>query len=80
MSQGTPVLAGNKSSVPEVAGDAACLVNPFSVDQMAYGLQKVIYDNSYRQNCIRRGFERINKFSWSRAASQYLQIYEEVLS
>jgi glycosyltransferase involved in cell wall biosynthesis len=79
MSQGIPVLAGKNSSIPEITGDAACLVDPLSVDDILRGLQKIIFDNEYRQKLIKRGFGQINKFSWTQAAAEYIRLYKEVL-
>jgi glycosyltransferase involved in cell wall biosynthesis len=79
MSQGVPVLAGNNSSIPEITGNAACLVNALNVDDIADGLLKIIYKNDYRQKLIKRGFEQIKKFSWPQTAAKYIQLYDEVL-
>jgi glycosyltransferase involved in cell wall biosynthesis len=80
MSQGVPVLAGDNSSIPEVTGNAACLVNALSVGDMVNGLRKIIFKNNYRQKLIKRGFKQINKFSWSQTAAKYIKLYSEVLS
>lgn len=80
MSMGVPVLAGNNSSIPEVTGNAACLVDPLSAKDIAHGLQKIVHDNSYRQKLIERGFEQIMKFCWSRAAAEYIDLYKKVLN
>jgi glycosyltransferase involved in cell wall biosynthesis len=79
MSQGIPVFAGKSSSIPEVTGDAACLVDPLSIDDMVRGLHRIVYDKEYRQKLIERGFDQINRFSWSKAATEYIQLYKKVL-
>jgi glycosyltransferase involved in cell wall biosynthesis len=80
MSQGVPVLAGDNSSIPEVTGNAACLVNASSVSDMVNGLRKIIFENSYRQKLIKRGFKQIKKFSWAQTAARYVKTYNEVLN
>jgi glycosyltransferase involved in cell wall biosynthesis len=79
MSQGIPVLASKITSIPEITGRAACLVNPISVDSIARGLQKIVFDNEYRQKLIKSGFDQIKKFSWRQAAAEYIQVYKKVL-
>jgi len=80
MSLGVPVLAGKSSSIPEITEDAACLVDPESVDDIAQGLNRLVYDSDYRQSLIELGYRQITKFSWDKAAGEYLSLYEEVLS
>jgi len=80
MSLGVPVLAGKSSSIPEVTGDAACLVDPLSVDDIAQGLSKIVYDNEYRQTLIELGYQQIKKFSWQKAAAEYINLYQEALT
>jgi glycosyltransferase involved in cell wall biosynthesis len=80
MSLGVPVLAGKSSSIPEVTGDAACLVNPKSTEDIARGLSKIVYDSEYRQTLIESGYRQIKKYSWRKAASEYIKLYQEALS
>ena len=78
MSLGVPVLAGNHSSIPEIAGDAACLKNPEKVEDIAEGLVDLIYDQEYRKKLIESGYQRIKQFSWKKTARDYLSVYKEV--
>ncbi len=80
MSQGIPVLAGKNSSIPEVTGDAACLVDPMNVDEIAKGLRKIIFDNDYRERLVEKGFAQIKKFSWRKTATEYIRLYKQVLA
>ena len=80
MSLGVPVLAGKSSSIPEITGDAACLVDPESVNDIARGLNQLVYDREYRQSLVELGYRQIKKFSWEKAAGEYLRLYDEVLS
>ena len=78
MASGTPVVTSNVSSLPEVVGDAAVLVNPENVFDIARGIRDVLFDQRLRADLIRRGYEQARRFSWSAAARQVLEIYREV--
>lgn len=64
MMAGTPILCGNKTSLPEVAGDAALYVDPFSVEEITAGLIKIDQDETLRNQLIQKGFEQSKKFNW----------------
>ncbi len=74
----TPVLTSNVSSLPEVAGDAALMVDPYNVDDIAEGLRRLLDDESLRQKLIAAGREQIKRFNWQSSAQQLLQIYQHV--
>ncbi len=78
MALGVPVLAGKSSSIPEVTGKAACLVDPMHIDEMAQGLSKIIMDSDYRQTLIESGYHQIKHFSWRKAAGEYITLYKDV--
>jgi len=78
MASGTPVVTSGVSSLPEVVGDAAMLVNPENVFDIARGIKEVLLDEELRKTLIRRGREQAAKFSWERAAREVLAIYREV--
>jgi glycosyltransferase involved in cell wall biosynthesis len=75
-----PVITGNVASMPEVAHDAACLVDPFSIDAIREGILKIINDDKYRETLIQNG--RINKkrFNADTIAHSYFQVYKTVLN
>jgi glycosyltransferase involved in cell wall biosynthesis len=77
MASGTPVVTSNVSSLPEVVGDAAMLVNPENVFDIARGIREVLLDDELRAGLIRRGREQAARFSWERTARQVLEIYQE---
>jgi len=79
MAHGTPVLTSNTSSVPEVVGNAAVLVNPENIFEMMRALQRVLLDHSLREKMKCRGYEQVKKFSWDRSAAEVLAGYEEVI-
>lgn len=77
MAAGTPVVTSNVSSLPEVVGNAAIMVNPENVFDIARGLREVLIDESLRAEMIRKGYQQARKFSWSQTAKQVLEIYRE---
>ena len=79
MANETPVVTSNVSSLPEVAGDAALLVDPYDVASIADGLRRAVTDEALRQQLIARGRTRAREFSWTRAASATLEVYRQVL-
>jgi len=74
MACGAPVLTSTASSLPEVAGEAALLVDPTNPAQIAAGLAELAGNPALRQQLAARGFEQIKKFSWDAAAAQVLKI------
>jgi len=77
MKCGCPVLTSNISSLPEVAGQAAILVDPLDVGEIAKGLSEVINNKEKRKDLIKKGFVQVEKFSWEKAARETLKVYEE---
>ncbi len=78
MASGTPVVTSAVSSLPEVVGDAAVMVNPENVFDIARGLREVLLDESVRRRCLERSVEQLRKFSWQANAAQVLEIYQDV--
>jgi len=76
MGCGVPVITSNTSSMPEVAGDAAHIVNPFHPQEITQGLHKIISDKTYYQTLSEKGLERNQLFSWRNMAKEYLKLYE----
>lgn len=77
MASGTPVVTSNVSSLPEVVGNAALMVNPENVFDIARGMREVLTDESLRAELIRKGYQQARRFSWSQTARQVLEIYRE---
>lgn len=69
MAVGTPVLTSNVSSLPEVAGDSALLVNPYNISEIVDGLKRLHTDQQLRDHFIAKGLERSNQFTWSKCAA-----------
>ena len=78
MACGVPVITSNTSSMPEIAGDAAHIVDPRDSDQITEGITKILTDEIYRNELIQKGQERAKMFSWANMAEQYLKLYQEV--
>ena len=75
---GVPVMTSNNSSLPEVAGDAALLVDPQDVDAIAAAMRRLLTDDALREVLIRRGFENVKRFSWEKCARETLAVLEAV--
>src|SRR5271154_207445 len=80
MACGTPVVCSHVSSLPEVVGDAALIVNPENVFDIARGMREVLLNDALRSQLIERGLQQARRFSWERTAAQVLQNYEEIAS
>jgi glycosyltransferase involved in cell wall biosynthesis len=78
MSCGTPVIASNRSSIPEVVGDAGVLFNPDSLKDLADILLHLFNDEAERQRLIARGYQRAKLFSWAKTVDQTLEIYRSL--
>jgi glycosyltransferase involved in cell wall biosynthesis len=80
MACGTPVVTSSVSSLPEVAGDAAVLVDPKSPEDIANGVQRVLTDEALRAELSSRGLLRVRRFTWERAAKETIEVFFEVLA
>ena len=78
MQAGTPVVTSNVAAMPEVAGGAALLIDPRSVDEMVEAMKRLLEDDALRRDLIQKGRERARLFSWERTARMYLELYQEV--
>jgi glycosyltransferase involved in cell wall biosynthesis len=76
MKCGTPVLVGNRTSLPEVVGDAGVLVDPFEVEEIAAAMETLIGDPDFRSKLSDKGLERAGLFDWRETARQTLAVYE----
>jgi glycosyltransferase involved in cell wall biosynthesis len=79
MAHGTPVVTSKSSAMPEVAGDAALLVDPHDTDAIATALNCLANDPSLRDDLGQRGVRRAREFSWESAVNKTWQVYRELL-
>jgi glycosyltransferase involved in cell wall biosynthesis len=79
MTLGCPVVTANTSSLPEVAGDAALMIDPTSVEELAAALWQVIGNRTQRQTMIQQGYQQAAQFSWTRTAKATLAAYRSLL-
>jgi len=79
MACGCPVVTSNRSSMPEVAGGAALLVNPESIDDIAQALRRVANDPNEAASMRQKGLARTASFSWKKYAEVHLETYREIL-
>src|SRR5499427_9567692 len=78
MAHGTPVVTSNVSSLPEVVGNAAVLVNPENVFEIMRALHRVLMDQPLRERMKTPGYEQAKKFSWEASARQILDVYHQL--
>jgi glycosyltransferase involved in cell wall biosynthesis len=78
MAAGTPVVTSNVSSLPEVVGDAAVLIDPMDAGAIADAIARVLDDASLRDELIRRGRDRVTAFSWERSIARVREVYVDV--
>jgi glycosyltransferase involved in cell wall biosynthesis len=78
MACGCPVIVSNRGSLPEVVGDAALLIDPTCQNSLVAAIRAVEADSSLREDLARKGFERVERFSWRSAAVQTLELYRTV--
>jgi glycosyltransferase involved in cell wall biosynthesis len=78
MASGTPVVTSNVSSLPEVAGDAALLVDPYDPDSIAAAIERVLTDERVRRDLRQKGVARARQFSWEQSVTRVREIYAEV--
>lgn len=75
---GRPVVTSNCSSMPEVAGDTACIVDPFDSQSIRSGIEKIIGNHVYREKLVKLGHENVQRFDRANISSQYFELYRLV--
>lgn len=78
MACGAPLITGAGSALPEVAGDAAIYVDPHDPEQLSAELERLVSDRELQEQLRKKGFERVKRFTWDRAAQETLDLYREV--
>ena len=77
MARGVPVVSSRRSAIPEVAGDAALLVDPEDTEELASALNRLADDEALRQDLARKGRERAADFTWESAVERTWNVYQE---
>ncbi len=78
MACGTPVVASNRMSVPEIGGNAALIVDPDNVREMSEAIYRIIIDEKLQETLIKKGYERVREFKWEKTAQETLEVFREV--
>lgn len=76
MASGVPVITSFSSSLPEIVGGAGLMVDPYNINDLAIAMEKVLTDDDLRDNLIKKGLERVKKFSWEKAGREYLSLFK----
>lgn len=79
MKFGVPVITSNKSSLPEVAGDAALICAPDNINEIVHSIEKILQDDTLRNNLIENGFKNLKRFSWEVTAKQTLEVLKKTM-
>jgi len=80
MACGVPIVTSFVSSLPEISLDAALLIDPYNIDDLALGVYNGITDEDLRQRLIEKGLERIKEFKWKGCARDVLKMFEKIKS
>lgn len=80
MACGCPVITSNTSSLPEVVGEAAIMVNPYDIEELTKAMYEVLTNNELKLKMKKQGLERAKMFSWGKSAREHVSIYEKVCS
>jgi len=79
MACGTPVITSNISSLPEVAGDAAILINPYHIEEITAAMKMIINDSETRKQLSEKGLKRVNQFSWEKTGLATVEVLKQYL-
>jgi len=78
MASGVPTITSNCSSLPEIVGDAAIMVDPYKPDELAWAMEMILTDEKLRQKLSQKGIEQARKFSWEKCARETLTVLQSV--
>ncbi len=80
MQVGVPVITSSTTAMPEVAGDAALLVDPHDISAISEAMARLLKDEEFRQALVEKGKQRARGYTWEKTARQYLELYSEVVA
>lgn len=75
---GCPVITSNITSMPEVAGRGALLINPYNADEIANAIRKIMTNKKFKKNLVQEGFKNVKNFSWKKCAKGVLEVCNEI--
>ncbi len=78
MACGAPVITSNTSSLPEVVGDAALLIDPYNTSELAQAMIRLLEDEKLREELQQKGYARAQLFTWPKSASKMLSVYQQL--
>jgi len=78
MSCGTPVVTSTVTSMPEVAGDAALLVDPTSEEEITEAMWQLVKNDGLREELVEKGLKRVTQFSWKKSARELFELYQHL--
>ncbi len=78
MACGTPVVVSDAASLPEVVGNAGEYVDPFDIDDIASGIQRVVTDESHRRILVGRGYDRAENFTWTGVSTELVNLFTQL--
>jgi glycosyltransferase involved in cell wall biosynthesis len=79
MASGLPVVTSNRTSIPEVAGDACIMIKDLDPRELVEGMLRILTDKNLSENLTRKGLTQTEKFSWEKTASETIKVYEDVI-
>lgn len=77
MACGVPVIVSNKSSLPEVVGDAAIAIDPTRIEELVFSIKNILEDKNLKERLINRGLERIKNFKWEKAVKKFMNLIKK---
>jgi glycosyltransferase involved in cell wall biosynthesis len=80
MGSGCPVIASNRTSIPEVIGNAGILLEPFDIEGFSYWMREILTDENFKVKLSKKGYKRSLNFSWEKAAKETLEVYKKVIN
>jgi glycosyltransferase involved in cell wall biosynthesis len=78
MACGTPTIVSNASSLPEIVGNGAIMIDPYNVDELTFAIRKVLEDKDLQSDLIKKGLKQAKKFNWDKTAKEVLGIFKDL--
>ncbi len=76
---GVPVVASNRTSLPEILGESAMLIDPWKTRDLANAIEEVLSGTEAREELVRKGYENVKRFSWEGAARETIRVFEDII-